>query len=240
MIKQHRASRLQLIFIYKRQDADVVLAAHWRGHDGVVVINDLLQVTHWHGRASQLINFCPFLLHREKYYQTFKVLQNTTKRVIDCLSAQDMGAFCVVKLSLIHFLEKAISTHHTPLTHWGRVTHICVGDLTIIGSDNGLSPERRQAIIRTNAGILLIRPLGTNFGEFLVEILMFSFKKMRLKVSSAKRRPFCLGLNELTEWETKLMEHSPKTNVLYVSYTEFHLSRSIFYSASKCTHIGVY
>ena len=42
------------------------------------------------------------------------------------------------------------------LTHWGRVTHICVGELTIIGSDNGLSPERRQAIIWTNAGILLI------------------------------------------------------------------------------------
>ena len=83
------------------------------------------------------------------------------------------------------------------LTHWGRVTHICVSDLTSIGSDNGLSPGRRQAIIRTNAGILLIRPLGTNFSEFLVEILIFSFKKMRLKVSSAKRRPFCLGLYEV-------------------------------------------
>ena len=83
------------------------------------------------------------------------------------------------------------------LTHWGRVMHICVSDLTSIVSDNGLSPGRRQAIIRTNAGILLIRPLGTNFSEFLVEILIFSFKKMRLKVSSAKRRPFCLGLNEL-------------------------------------------
>ena len=82
------------------------------------------------------------------------------------------------------------------LTHWGRVTHICVSDLTSIGSDNGLSPGRRQAIIRTNAGILLIRPLETNFSQFLVEILIFSFKKMRLKVSSAKRRPFCLGLNE--------------------------------------------
>ena len=51
------------------------------------------------------------------------------------------------------------------LTHLGRVTHICVGKLTIIGSDNGLSPERRQAIIWTNAGILLIRPLGTNSSE---------------------------------------------------------------------------
>ena len=78
------------------------------------------------------------------------------------------------------------------------MTHICVSDLTSIGLDNGLSPGWRQAIIRTNAGILLIRPLGTNFSEFLVAILIFSFKKMHLKVSSAKRRPFCLGLNELT------------------------------------------
>ena len=31
-------------------------------------------------------------------------------------------------------------------------------DLTIIGSDNGLSPGRRQAIIRTNVEILLIGP----------------------------------------------------------------------------------
>ena len=33
------------------------------------------------------------------------------------------------------------------LTHWGRATHICVGDLAITGSDNGLSPDQRQAII---------------------------------------------------------------------------------------------
>ena len=83
------------------------------------------------------------------------------------------------------------------LTHWGRVTHICVSNLTVIVSDNGLSPGRRQAIIWTNAGIMLIVPLGTNFREILIEIQTFSFKKMRLKVSSAKRRPFCLGLSEL-------------------------------------------
>ena len=77
------------------------------------------------------------------------------------------------------------------------MTHICVSKLTIIGSDNGLSPDRRQAIIWTNAGILLNGPLGTNFSEISIEILTFSFKKMHLKVSSAKRRPFCLGLNVL-------------------------------------------
>ena len=56
------------------------------------------------------------------------------------------------------------------LTHWGRVTHICVSKLIIIGSDNGFAPTRRQAIIWTNAGILLIGPLGTNFSEILIEI----------------------------------------------------------------------
>ena len=42
------------------------------------------------------------------------------------------------------------------------MTHICVSKLTFIGSDNGLSPDRRQAIIWTNDGILLIGPLETN------------------------------------------------------------------------------
>ena len=57
--------------------------------------------------------------------------------------------------------------------------HICIGNLTIIGPDNGLSPGRRQAIIWTNAGILLIGALGTNFSEILIKIHTFSFKKMR-------------------------------------------------------------
>ena len=85
--------------------------------------------------------------------------------------------------------------------YWGRVTHICVSKLTIIGSDNGLAPDRRQAIIWTNGEILLIGPLGTNFSEILIEILTFSFKNMRLKVSSAKRWPICLGLNVLSEMD---------------------------------------
>ena len=67
------------------------------------------------------------------------------------------------------------------LNHWGRVTHICVSKLTIIGSDNGLSPGRRQAIIWINVGILLIGPLGANFSEISSETHIFSFTKMRLK-----------------------------------------------------------
>ena len=73
-----------------------------------------------------------------------------------------------------------------------------VGKLTIIGLDNGLSPGRHQAISWTNAGILLIGSLGTNFSEIVVEIQTFSFKKMYLKVSSGKWQTFCFGLNVLT------------------------------------------
>ena len=84
--------------------------------------------------------------------------------------------------------------------HLFAKTHICVGKLTTIGSANGLSPGRRQAIIWSNAGILFIGPLGTNFIEILIRIHTFSFKSMLLKMASAKWRPFCLGLNVLTQY----------------------------------------
>ena len=79
------------------------------------------------------------------------------------------------------------------ITHWGRVTHICVSESTIIGSDNGVSPGRRN-----NTGLLLIEPLGTDFSEISIGIQTFSFKKMHLNMSSAKWRPFCRGLNVLS------------------------------------------
>ena len=92
---------------------------------------------------------------------------------------------------------KMLAAIMSSLTHWGRVMHICISKLTIIGLDNGLSPGRRQAIIWTNVGISLIRTLGTNFSEILGEIHSFSFSKMHLKMSSAKWHLFGLGLNEL-------------------------------------------
>ena len=64
----------------------------------------------------------------------------------------------------------AKSLAHTFLkTHWGRVTHLCVSELSII---------------RTNAGMLLIGPLQTNFSEIFIEIHIFSFKKVHLKILS--------------------------------------------------------
>ena len=80
------------------------------------------------------------------------------------------------------------------LTLWGLVTDICVGTPTIFGSDNGLSPGRRQAIIQSNAGILLIGQLGTNFSEILIGIQTFSFKKSVVcELASILSRPQCVN-----------------------------------------------
>ena len=132
------------------------------------------------------------------------------------LFAQNMPVLTTEEFKCCSFLPCSAA-----LTHWGRVTQICVGKLASIASDNGLSPGRRQAIIWNNAGILLIGPLGTNFSEILIRILTFSFMKMRLKVPSVKWRTFCLGLNvlkhayitstfsvlNLTEFEPKPMQN---------------------------------
>ena len=112
------------------------------------------------------------------------------------------------------------------LTHWGRVTHLCVGSVTFIGTDNGLSPGRRQAIIWTNAGILLTGSLWTNLSEMIIETHTFSFKKIHLKISSAKWRPFYLGLNVVN------LQQKPFVNVhdpYYVhSYLLWTLQRTLF------------
>ena len=72
-------------------------------------------------------------------------------------------------------------------------------DVTVtIGSDDGLTPGRRQAIIWTNAVKLLFGPTGTNFSGISIEIYTFSFNKWPSEMSSGKCRPFCLGLNVLS------------------------------------------
>ena len=82
---------------------------------------------------------------------------------------------------------------HPQLTHWCRVKHICVDKLTIIGSDNGLSPGWRQAIIWTNYGILLIALIGTICNEIPIKIHTFSsinpFENVVQKMAAILSRP---------------------------------------------------
>ena len=78
------------------------------------------------------------------------------------------------------------------------MTHIYASVIWVsIGSDNGLSPDRCQAIIWTNAGILLIWPLGTTLSETSIVVYISSFKEMHLKMLSVKCHPFFLSLNVL-------------------------------------------
>ena len=86
------------------------------------------------------------------------------------------------------------------LAHSGQVMHICVGNLTIIGSDNARSAPSHYLNQCWN---IANWPLGTNFSEILIEINKFSFKQMHL-MSSGKWRPFYLGLNVLilVQWMT--------------------------------------
>ena len=127
------------------------------------------------------------------------------------------------------------------------MTHISVGELITIGSDNGLSPGRRQAIIWTNAGKLLIRPLGTNFNEILIAIHKFPLRKMHLKTSSAKWRPFGLGLNVLSvhycalKWPVRshqppwwaVCTQTPWVNKTFQGHVCPDTSSMAFYIASK-------
>ena len=89
-------------------------------------------------------------------------------------------------------LHPIIVLNHPRLNSFRRVTNICIGNLTIIGSDNGVAPRQCQAIIWTNAEMLLIRPLETSFNVILIGNQTFSLTKMHLKMPPANVcRPQC-------------------------------------------------
>ena len=97
---------------------------------------------------------------------------------------------CIFSYNPLKLKRKAI-------THWGWMTHICVTKkISIIASHNGLSAGLHQAIIWTNAAMLLIWTLGTNISEIWNKIHTILFKKMHLKMSSVKWCLFRLGLTE--------------------------------------------
>ena len=143
------------------------------------------------------------------------------------------------------------------------MTHICVSKLSFIGSDYDLSPDRRQVIIWINAGILLIRALGTNFNEILIEINTFSFKKNALKnvvceMASISSRPQWVniasfkGLSDMLESRQYrgyqlLTKHdvryssTKKTPLIGISWTHAHSKyMSIMLLFSDTIHHSIY
>ena len=128
------------------------------------------------------------LLEQEKFVMIdyFHLLIDNGQGEIDyctiiCqIGSQEIGIGSMHRIIVPALLDTWVNSH------WGRVTHICLNEITFIGSDNGLSPGGRQAIILTNVGMLLIGPLGTNFSQLLIEIHIFLFKRMHLKMLSGK------------------------------------------------------
>ena len=115
------------------------------------------------------------------------------------------------------------------------MTHICVTKLTINGPENGMSPERRQAIIQTNVGKLSIGTLGTNFSDIVREIPNFPFEKMNLKTSSSKWRPFCLGLSQcVNSLISMYINHATYDIVLYIDCAT-RRRRYIGYDRDTCS-----
>ena len=102
--------------------------------------------------------------------------------------------------------------------------HICISELTSIGSDNGLSPGRRQAIIWTNAGILLIVPLGTNFSEIFIGIEIFPLKKLCPKMLSAKCPPLESQRNVLNFADRIFRYFFPKEDVKLLTQNIYMLN----------------
>ena len=111
------------------------------------------------------------------------------------------------------------------------MTHICISKLTTTGSDSDLAPGRHQAIIWTNAGLLLIGPSGTNFSEFLIETNTFSFKEMHLNMSSGKWQPFCLSLNMLMAIQSCFVIHRGLNENHYFIFFFFF---SLFHNQCWC------
>ena len=95
------------------------------------------------------------------------------------------------------------------LTQWGRVSHICFSKFTTISFDNGLSPDRHQAII------------WTKVREIFVKI--FSFQEMHVKISSGKWRSLYLSLSVLNYGMRNL-----NANVRYFYRRYAHFATLVF------------
>ena len=72
----------------------------------------------------------------------------------------------------------------------------CIGNYRFYPMTNNPLLVQCQAIIWTNAAILFTG-INLRSSEILIEISIFSFTKMHLKMLSAQWRSFCCGLNAL-------------------------------------------
>ena len=120
------------------------------------------------------------------------------------------------------------------------MTHIYTSKLTITGSDNGFFLGGREAIIWTDAVILLIGPLGTNLSKIVIEI--HKFTKMHVKMSTGKWRPFCLDLSVLKMKGTSiyhqvLNQHNLHLCRRFIQTSRMPLKRSVINIIDKSNSV---
>ena len=76
--------------------------------------------------------------------------------------------------------------------------HTCISRLTVIGPENGLSPGRHQAIIWTNAGMLLTEPVRTTSVKYNRSSFIFiqenAFENVVSEMESILSRPQCVNV----------------------------------------------
>ena len=107
-----------------------------------------------------------------------------------------------------------------------RPSDVCVGSLTIIGSDNGLSPGRRQAIFWINAVILFIGPLGTNFNEILITSVIWELAAVFSRPQWVKYQ-LCFGVtllrnSDIARCVTHTMHTTPAKKYWLANWMIFH------------------
>ena len=100
-----------------------------------------------------------------------------------------------------------VSCHFvTALTHWDRVTHICVCKLTIIGSDNSLSSWTAPSHYQNQCWIIvnwtLTKELQWNFNRNSnILIQENAFESVVCEVASILSRPQCVNARQETyQW----------------------------------------
>ena len=142
-----------------------------------------------------------------------------------------------------HFQSNQPTNQPTNSTHLSRVTFIYVlVTYAIVGSDNGLLPVQCHTIIWIKARSLLTGPLRTNFSEIWIKMKQHPLKKMYLKMSCAKWRPICLGLNVLitpTEPLTPVQSSPVQSNQPSVVASSYVLQLSHIYTLHTMK-LGVY
>ena len=124
------------------------------------------QAISWINVDADLCHCMALLGHNELKYCIGAVLTLVLNYICNSLNICIIDTFFCSDMPGIH-----------ELTHWGREMYICVSELTSIGSDNGLSPGRRQAIIWTDAGILSIRTKEQTSVKFQSQFKHFISRK---------------------------------------------------------------